>query len=222
MNNGDVQTTRRPYRMRARAEMAEQTQRRILESVLALFAERWFDEMSLADVASRSGVTVQTVLRRFGSKDGLIAAAGEALRQQVEAYRGQAPVGDVVGAVANLMDHYEEVGDLVLRALAQEATHASIRALTDQGRIVHHEWVDRAFAPLLDQSSGEERARLRASLIAITDIYTWKILRRDLGLPRAQAEAALCEMIGGLTQVVEGRTLDDEYPDGGKARRHPA
>lgn len=205
--------------MRARAEMAEQTQRRILESVLVLFGERWFDEMSLADVASRSGVTVQTVLRRFGSKDGLIAAAGEALRQQVESHRRQAPAGDVVGAVGNLMDHYEEVGDLVLRALAQEATHASIRALTDQGRMLHHEWVDRTFAPLLDESSGEERARLRASMIAITDVYTWKILRRDLGLPRAQVEAALREMIGGLTQVVEPRALAGKRPEDGDPER---
>src|SRR5690349_10122076 len=104
MNSG----AKRTYRMRARAEMTEQTRRGIQDSLIALFMERWLDQVSLADVAARAGVTVQTVLRHFGSKDGLIEAAGDAMRRQVEAQRGQAPVGDVAGAVKNLFDHYEE------------------------------------------------------------------------------------------------------------------
>lgn len=196
--------------MRARAEMAEQTHQRIIESLIALFAERWLDDVSLADVADRAGVTVQTVLRRFGSKDGLLAAAGEALRQQVEAQRGAAPVGDVDGAIQNLLDHYEEVGDLVLRALAQEGAHAPIRVLTDQGRRLHHAWVERTFAPQLAAVSGPVHERLRAQLIAMTDVYVWKLLRRDLGLTRPQAEETLREMIDGVLRVKGANDADDE------------
>jgi len=34
--------------------------------------------------------------------------------------------------------------------------------------------------------------------VAVTDVYIWKLLRRDQGLDRAQTEAALREMVGAL------------------------
>lgn len=202
MKDGRAPASPRPYRMRARAEAAEGTRRRILHAAITLYAERWLDQFSLEEVAARAGVTVQTVLRRFGSKEGLIAAAGEDLRRQVERQRGAAPVGDVAGAVRNLVDHYEEVGDIVLRALAQEGMYASIRALTERGRTLHREWVDRTFGPFIDAVPAQDRGRFRAQLVALTDVYVWKLLRRDLDLDREQAERAVWEMIDALT----GRT----------------
>src|SRR5215218_9961518 len=122
---------RRPYRMRARAEAAAVTGRRILEAVMELHMECFFDQVSLEDIAERSGVTVQTVIRRFGSKERLIEAAAEEGKSQVVRQRDQAPVGDVEGAAKNLVDHYEEWGDGVLRLLAQEERVPALRAITD-------------------------------------------------------------------------------------------
>lgn len=59
---------KRVYRMGSRAEAAEETRVRILDAVIGLHMERYHDQISLEDVAGRAGVTVQTVLRRFGSK----------------------------------------------------------------------------------------------------------------------------------------------------------
>ena len=205
MKEPDRSRTKRPYRMQARAEAAHETGRRILEVVTELFMERWLDQFSLEDVATRAGVTVQTVLRRFGSKEGLIAAAGAELERHVAQQRGAAPIGDVDGAVRNLFDHYEEMGDLALRSLAQEGMHRSIRALTDAGRRLHQEWVERTFAPLLTGAPDAERERMRAQLITVTDVYVWKLLRRDLGLDRDEAELALRELIGGLRALVAER-----------------
>ena len=102
---------KRQYRMRARAEAAAETGRRILEAVIELHTERYFDQVSLEDIAERAGVTVQTVIRRFGSKERLIEAATEEANRQVLDQRDQAPVGDVEGGVKNVVDHYQEVGD---------------------------------------------------------------------------------------------------------------
>lgn len=190
---------KRPYRQQARAEAAAETGRRILEAALALYAERWIDQLTLDEVAARAGVTTQTVLRRFGSKDGLLAAAGDELERRVSEQRLAAPVGDVAGAIRNLLDHYEAVGDLVLRGLAQEGRHPPLRALMDRGRHFHHAWVARTFAPQLTAASGEARERRLAQLIAVTDVYVWKLLRRDRGLGRAAAELALRELIDGVT-----------------------
>jgi len=189
---------KRPYRMRARAEAAAETGRRILGAVIELHTERFFDQVSLEDIADRAGVTVQTVIRRFGSKERLIEAATEAVNRQVVRQRDQAPVGDIEGAVKNLVDHYEEWGDGVLRLLAQEERVPAFRAVTDAGRALHYEWVERTFAPLLVELAGEERRRLLAELIAVCDVYFWKLLRRDLGLSREQTELALAETILAL------------------------
>ena len=189
---------KRPYRMRARAEAAAETGRRILEAVIELHTERYFDQVSLEDIAERAGVTVQTVIRRFGSKERLIEAATEEAKGRILRQRDQAPVGDIEGAVKNLMDHYEEWGDSVLRLLAQEERVPAFRAVTDMGRALHYEWVERTFAPMLAKLTGTSRRRLLAELIAVCDVYFWKLLRRDLGLSREQAELAIRETILAL------------------------
>jgi AcrR family transcriptional regulator len=184
--------------MRARAEAAAETGRRILEAVIELHTERFFDQVSLEDIAERAGVTVQTVIRRFGNKERLIEAATEAANRQVVRQRDRAPVGDIEGAVKNLVDHYEEWGDGVLRLLAQEERVPALRSVTDTGRALHYQWVERTFAPLLAERTGKARQRLLAELIALCDVYFWKILRRDLGLSREQTEIAIREVILAL------------------------
>jgi hypothetical protein len=44
-------------------------------------------------------------------------------------------------------------------------------------------------------SVGIDRRRCRAQLIAICDVYVWKLLRRDAGLSRKQTELALIELL---------------------------
>ena len=193
---------KRPYRMGARAEAAAETGRRILEAVIELHRERFFDQVSLEDIADRAGVTVQTVIRRFGNKERLIEAAAEEGKRQVVRQRDQAPVGDIQGAVANLVDHYEEWGESALRLLAQEERVAAFRSVTEAARALHHQWVERTFAPLLEGRTGTARRRLLAELVAICDVYFWKLLRRDMGLSREQTELAIGETILAL----EGET----------------
>ena len=189
---------KRPYRMRARAEAAAETGQRILEAVIELHRERFFDQISLEDIAERAGVTVQTVLRRFGSKEQRIEAAAEEGTRQVTHQREQAPVGDIEGAVKDLIGHYEEWSETALRLLAQEERVPAFRSITDAGRAFHYEWVERTFAPLLAKRTGMARRRLLAELIAICDVYFWKLLRRDVGLSREQTELAIRETILAL------------------------
>ena len=169
-----------------------------MDAVIGLHMERYYDQITLDDVAKRAGVTVQTVLRRFGSKDGLIDAASEVGRERIVSQRSEAPVGDIAGAVENLVDHYEEWGESALRLLAQEDRVPAFRKTTDVGRDVHYEWVERTFEPLLAERSGEARERLRAELVAVCDVFFWKILRLDLGLSREQTELAIRETIFAL------------------------
>jgi hypothetical protein len=60
------------------------------------------------------------------------------------------------------------------------------------------QWVERTFAPLIEGLTGAARERRIAALVALTDVYTWKLLRRDLGLSRSDTERTLVELINKL------------------------
>jgi AcrR family transcriptional regulator len=184
--------------MTSRAAAAAETAQRILRATTDLYMERWLEDLTLEEVAARAGVTVQTVLRRFGSKTGLVRAAGEMVYQQISSQRGAAPVGDVSGAVANLMEHYEATGDLTLRTLAQEGRHEVLRAFAEQGRVTHRAWVEATFGPLLAGYAPERRDAVLTKVIVATDLYVWKLLRHDMRLGRDQTERYVAEMVAAV------------------------
>jgi AcrR family transcriptional regulator len=192
--------TSRAYAMTTRAESAAQTGERILDAAVELFWERPTDRLSLEDVASRADVSVQTVIRRFGGKEGVLVAAVEREGQRVEAQRGTAPVGDVAAAVRVLVDHYEEMGEGVLLMLAAEPQFPGLTPIIERGRLVHRQWCGRVFAPSLEPRRGVDRTRLLAQLVAVCDVQTWQLLRRDGRLSRRQTERALIELLDPLME----------------------
>jgi AcrR family transcriptional regulator len=189
----------RTYTKVARADAEERTRSALMEAATRIFFEEDWDRTSLAKVAAEAGVTKQTLLRHFGSKDGLAEACFERSMGEVGAQRSEAPVGDVPAAVDNLLDHYEAVGD---RALKLEAMRAgpTATAFVQAGRQFHYEWVERVFAPFLGREHRDEREHLRAALIAVCDVHTWRLLARHLGLPRPEVRATLVQAIFRLTE----------------------
>lgn len=189
---------KRGYRMEARAKATEATRERILTAAEAAFDELLFDEITLAWVAERAGVSVQTVLRHFESRDGLFLATLLHAGAKMAADREVVPVGSVEEIVGSLVDHYEQFGDRVLRTLAQEDRIPTLRTLTDLGRGFHLEWCKQAFAPALKGLRGAKRERRIAQFVTATDIYTWKLLRRDRGLSERQTKLAMSELLEPL------------------------
>jgi AcrR family transcriptional regulator len=184
----------REYVKVARAEAEERTRTALLDAATRVFLDEGWESTSLQDVAAEAGVTKQTLLRHFGSKEGLAETAFERAMAQATALRSQAPVGDVEGAVDNLLDHYEALGD---RAIRLEAMHggATVAEFVQRGREFHYAWVDHAFGPYL---RGHHRQRRRAALIALCDVHTWRLLSRHLGLSRADVRATLLLAIRGV------------------------
>ena len=192
MKSGGSQGLRqRPYRMTARAQAAQGTAQAIIAAARVLFAERPYDQVSLPVIAERAGVTVQTVLRRFGSKEELFTAAAQQRSGQIRADREAAPPGDLT----HLVTHYERWGDEQAYLLAQEARVAAVRAITDAGRRYHRDWVTRAYGPALATLPPATRRRKLAQLTAVTDLATWRLLRRELGLGPDQTTAAIRELV---------------------------
>jgi AcrR family transcriptional regulator len=186
--------------MVARAEAAATTAERILDAAVEVFWELPTDQISLDEIARRAGVTVQTVIRRFGGRDGLLAAAVERESEKVRRQRDEAVPGDPTGAVRVLIEHYENTGDRVLKMLAEEERVPALRAIVDRGRALHRAWCARVFAPALARLGGLERERRLAQFAAVCDVYTWKLLRRDAGLSRRQTELAVIELLNPLLE----------------------
>ncbi|HET6166539.1 MAG TPA: TetR/AcrR family transcriptional regulator [Marmoricola sp.] len=181
----------RTYTMSARAKAVEQTRQRILEATLELSGTRRIAAISLDDVATAAGVSVQTVLRQFGSRAALIDATTAYADEMVVDER-RAPAGDVRGAVAVVGEHYEKRGEAVLLLLAQEIDDPIVRRMTTTGKRLHREWVTKVFAPW-----GPDDATLDLLVVA-TDVYTWKLLRHDRGLSRPQTEARMVTLVQAL------------------------
>jgi AcrR family transcriptional regulator len=198
MNVETVREERRPYRMQERARAVEATTHRVLEEAFELFTEKAYENVSLAEVGSRAGVTKRTVLRRFGAKEQLFVAAMELASSEIRRHRSEAPVGDVAGAVRNVIDGYERWGANHLRLISQEDRIPVVRQSVERGRRGHREWVQRTFAPLLEGLGDAARRRRVTGLVAITDVYTWKLLRLDFGLSRAETERTLTDLIVAL------------------------
>lgn len=173
--------------MAARAEAVEATRHAILDALVDLSAERLFAEITLADVADRAGVSVQTVLRQFGSKVGLQEATARYMTGVIAAERRPTD-GTIDGAIEALVKHYERRGDMVLMLLAQERSDPHAAEATRTGRQVHRQWVRDTLA----HGAGDELLDL---LVVATDLYAWKLLRRDRGLSPAETKTRIKQLV---------------------------
>ena len=189
---------RRTYRMQHRARAAEETAVRILEAARFVLRRQPYDLATLQAIAGRAGVSMQTVLRRFGSKEQLVCAVLERDRAEVEARWVLVPPGDIATAVQALLAHYEQFGDTMIRNLRLEERLPDIGPLIAAGRELHERWATHAFGPYLPAPSEPAYARRLALFMAATDVCLWKLLRRDRGLSPGETERAVVALLEGL------------------------
>jgi AcrR family transcriptional regulator len=178
-----------------RAEKAAATRQRILDVARELFDTQATD-FTLEKVASTAGTSVQTVLRAFGSKEGLFDEVIGSLRNR------DVPVADSPRSIEEvihlLIDDYEEIGDRVIRMLGQESRIPSFAATADLGRRSHRAWVEASFANALSGYRPAVRQRMTLALLAATDVYVWKLLRRDFNLDRKVVESTMQRLVRGV------------------------
>jgi AcrR family transcriptional regulator len=87
--------------------------------------------LDLADIAARSGVTTQTMLRRFGDKDAVFAAMFAKFATDIVQRRGRARANALDDIVANMVENYELAGRLTLKMLAESGLdHVPRRAMS--------------------------------------------------------------------------------------------
>jgi len=190
----------RRYRQTARAEAVEHVRRRIVEAFYELAREKWFDEITLAEVAESAQTSVRTVIRQFGGKEGLVTGVLDYMTPQIIADRTVRP-GDIDQAIARVLDVYEHRGDIMLRLLAQEQRYPVLSPMLEAGRRGHRAITEISYRPWLESLPQAERRRALDALVIATDVYTWKLLRRDMGRTTNETR----RMIRALVEAVLAR-----------------
>ena len=143
------------------------TQQRILEAGTALLEEGGTEALTVAAVASRAGVAVGSVYRRFGDKDRLIAALQHDMIEQFNADivrrfdpLGTEPPALVASAVAGLTETYQAHERLMRVFLAAGAVDPAVARVGSEAAID----ADRVFrrflepiVPMIDAPEPERR-----------------------------------------------------------------
>lgn len=200
MKSKAARKTPRRYSQVARAVATEVTATRIIDSFLELLMSEWFDDITLDRVATGAGVAVPTLIRRFGGKDGLLVASIPVLADRISEQRAS-PRGDVAGAVDRLIADYERTGDSIIRVLAIEPRFPAVEPLTTLGRAKHREWAATVFAESLRSLSGTARERALDARVIATDVYTWKLLRRDMRRSLKDTATTMKRLAGAATDL---------------------
>jgi AcrR family transcriptional regulator len=202
----------RSYEMRLRQEAKSATRDAILRAAIETFMAEKSLAFTLGAVADRAGVTVKTVLRHFGSRDGLIDACWQQVHTEVLAER-TSPPGDRTAALGVLIAHYELRGNVVLSLLVQEDNEPRAQMICASGRLEHRAWVEEVFSAELP-SQPAERSRLIDALVVATDVYSWKLLRVDRRLPIEDVRDRMLLMTGAILAFVASSdgTVDSERP----------
>jgi len=192
-----IEHRERLYRKSTRADREAATYDAILNAAFKAFSTRPFDRVTLKQIASQSGVTVQTVIRRFGSKEELFQELAKREGERILADRNVPQEAGLKAALGALVEDYERDGDTIANFVAQEHLFEPVRSVVEHGRRVHREWVELHCEQLLTGCEGRSRERVIHAAIAATDLSMWKLLRRDLGLKPAEVAAVMSELLYG-------------------------
>lgn len=182
--------------MTARATATARTRERITEAMLQRFSRTPYDRIRLENVATDAQVTVQTVIRHFGSKAGLLAAMVESALGRLFTDRAAALGEEPQSTVVALVRYYEQQGALILKLYAEAYQAPGVPELAARGRAAHVQWCHDAFDDALEHGLEETvRRRRLAQVVTLCDVATWRILRVDCELSPKQTEQALLELL---------------------------
>ena len=97
-----------------------------------------------------------------------------------------------------LVGEYERFGDANFRWAATAERFDVVNDALEVGRASHQAWLDTMFGGRLPSPRRRPAGASLNALHAATDVYSWKLLRRDLGLSRAETERTIVQLVEGI------------------------
>jgi AcrR family transcriptional regulator len=162
-----------------REEKKASTRRAITNAATALFLERGFDEVSVADVAAAANVSKMTVFNYFPRKEDLFLDREDEARELLaralaDRVEGEAPVAAIHALGKRLVTGQHAFADFTPAVLRFVATVEASQALRARLREMRDEIVDH-LAGELTRAVGRRKVDADARLVAATIIEVWRI-----------------------------------------------
>lgn len=190
---------KRPYRKKRRAELEEQTRRRITESAVELHGTLGPARTSMSAVAEHAGVRRSTLYRHFPDEAALFEACSSHWRAanpppDPGAWAEIADADERLRvALGQLYPDYRRTEPMRSNLLRDEVTHAVT------GRLMrgYHEYLAAARDVLMKGRAvrGRGRARVRAAIGHALAFATWRSLAVEQGLDDNDAAELMCRLV---------------------------
>jgi AcrR family transcriptional regulator len=199
MSTKTPEAAKRPYRKRRRAELEQQTRRRITEAAVELHGSVGPARTTMSAVADRAGVQRATLYRHFPDEETLFHACSShwAAQHPPPDFSRWAAIEDpgerLRSGLGELYDWYasnermlENVGRDAALVPAMQAPAAAFAA-----------GLQAAADALVDgrPERGARRKRLRAAAGHATAFETWRSLVREQGLSEAQSVELMARLV---------------------------
>lgn len=210
----------RPYRKTRRAELEDETRRRITASAMALHEEAGPARASISAIAERAGVRRSTVYRHFPDDEALFAACSShwQARNPAPDPGPWAAIADpserTATALRELYAFYERTEGMLTSLLRDEPLVPIVHRLLDgfRGYLGGIEDVLMGGRGL----RGHAARRARAAIGHALSFPTWRSLAGEQGLARRDAVALMCLLVEGAGAA---RAAPGQAPRASTSRR---
>jgi AcrR family transcriptional regulator len=215
----------RPYRMTRRAELEEQTRKRITESTIALHEELGPAQTSISAIAERAGVRRSTVYRHFPNEDALFAACSSHWRaaNPPPDPRGWSAIEDPAErtqrALSQIYAFYRSTEGMYSSLLRDEPLVPIVQRLLGDFYAYLHAGQDVLVAGR--GLHGRVARSTRAAIGHALAFATWRSLTHEQRLTDDDAVALMCLLIEGAT-IARPAARDRQAPKQLRQRRRAA
>jgi len=199
---------RRPYRLKKRAQRAEETRRRIVEATLALHAESGIAAVGVRDIAEKAAVGIGTVYHHFPTYDDVIRGCAE----HVQAVT-QPPDAAIFDGTDGLEGRLRVLVRELFAYYARYHWFGRTRCDRDRMPLVElivsrrEQYIEKLVREALKPIDADDM--LVAMVVALTDFGVYESLARR-SVPETDAGAAVAEIL--LTGLAAYRCNAHEQP----------
>jgi AcrR family transcriptional regulator len=213
---------KRPYRKKRRAELEEETRRRITESTVELHGTLGPARTSMSAIAEHAGVRRSTLYRHFPDEESLFRACASHWRAanpppQLSAWAAIADADERLRvALGELYPGYRRTQQMRSNLLRDEATHATTASFMRD----YHAYLDAARDVLMQGRGirGRARARVQAAIGHALAFATWRSLAVEQGLDDEAAAELMCRLVAVAAAEPARRNRGSSSRGGGGAR----
>jgi AcrR family transcriptional regulator len=204
MSSGTEKKTKRPYRKRRRAELEQQTRRRITEAAVDLHGSVGPANTTMSAVAERAGVQRATLYRHFPDEEALFQACSShwATQNPPPDFSRWAAIQDpgerLRTGLGELYAWYERNERMLENVSRDVSLVPAMRAPRSEFAAGMSAAVDALVSGRGER--GAARRRVKAAAGHAVAFETWRSLVREQGLSRSAAVTMMTALIAAAAQ----------------------